>query len=104
MATLGEVLDRLHDRAQVYEILAESGDLPLIAELDQLAQEADGDPCELALHAVQAFTSKADDLVLGMTIFLIFPFTRLVHILSAPIWYLGRRGYQIVRTKRFGKA
>lgn len=42
-------------------------------------------------------------LVLGMTIFLIFPFTRLVHILSAPIWYLGRRGYQIVRTKRIGK-
>jgi nitrate reductase gamma subunit len=43
-------------------------------------------------------------LVLGMTIFLIFPFTRLVHIWSAPIWYLGRRGYQIVRTKRIRKA
>jgi nitrate reductase gamma subunit len=42
-------------------------------------------------------------LVLGMTIFLIFPFTRLVHMLSAPIWYLGRRGYQIVRTKRLGR-
>jgi nitrate reductase gamma subunit len=42
-------------------------------------------------------------LVLGMTIFLLFPFTRLVHILSAPIWHLGRRGYQIVRTKRLGK-
>ena len=42
-------------------------------------------------------------LVLGMTIFLIFPFTRLVHILSAPVWYLGRRGYQIVRTRRLGK-
>ncbi len=42
-------------------------------------------------------------LFLGMTIFLIFPFTRLVHMLSAPIWYLGRRGYQIVRTKRLGK-
>lgn len=39
-------------------------------------------------------------LVLGMTLFLIFPFTRLVHIWSAPIWYLGRKGYQIVRTKR----
>lgn len=39
-------------------------------------------------------------LVLGMTIFLIFPFTRLVHIWSAPIWYLGRQGYQVVRTKR----
>lgn len=39
-------------------------------------------------------------LVLGMTILLVFPFTRLVHMLSAPIWYLGRRGWQVVRTKR----
>ena len=39
-------------------------------------------------------------LVLGMTLFLVFPFTRLVHIWSAPIWYLGRQGYQIVRTKK----
>lgn len=39
-------------------------------------------------------------LVLGMTIFLLFPFTRLVHIWSAPIWYLGRRGYQVVRSRR----
>ena len=37
-------------------------------------------------------------LFLGMTIFLLFPFTRLVHIWSAPVWYLGRRGYQIVRS------
>ncbi len=36
-------------------------------------------------------------LFLGMTIFLVFPFTRLVHVWSAPIWYLGRRGYQVVR-------
>lgn len=39
-------------------------------------------------------------LVLGMTIFLIFPFSRLVHIWSAPVWYLGRSGYQVVRTRR----
>ena len=38
-------------------------------------------------------------LFLGMTIFLVFPFTRLVHVWSAPIWYLGRRGYQIVRSR-----
>jgi nitrate reductase gamma subunit len=37
---------------------------------------------------------------LGLTIFLVFPFTRLVHVWSAPIWYLGRRGYQVVRTNR----
>jgi nitrate reductase gamma subunit len=39
-------------------------------------------------------------LILGMTIFLVFPFTRLVHVWSAPVWYLGRRGYQIVRSAR----
>lgn len=39
-------------------------------------------------------------LLLGMTIFLVFPFTRLVHVWSAPVWYLGRRGYQVVRTKK----
>lgn len=35
---------------------------------------------------------------LGLTLFVLFPFTRLVHIVSAPVWYLGRR-YQIVRQK-----
>lgn len=35
----------------------------------------------------------------GMSIFLFFPFTRLVHIWSAPIGYLGR-AYQIVRRKQ----
>ena len=39
-------------------------------------------------------------IVLGLTIFLAFPFTRLVHMLSAPIWYLNRRGWQLVRSKR----
>lgn len=38
-------------------------------------------------------------LVLGMTIFLIFPFTRLVHVWSAPIEYFTRR-YQVVRSRR----
>lgn len=37
-------------------------------------------------------------MVLGITIILITPFTRLIHIISAPIWYIGRR-YQIVRQK-----
>jgi nitrate reductase gamma subunit len=37
-------------------------------------------------------------LFLGMTVFLVFPFTRLVHVWSAPIWYLGRRGYHVVRS------
>ena len=39
-------------------------------------------------------------LTLGLTILLVFPFTRLVHMLSAPVWYLNRRGWQIVRSKK----
>jgi len=39
-------------------------------------------------------------IILGLTLFLITPFTRLVHIWSAPIWFLFRPGYQIVRTRR----
>lgn len=41
-------------------------------------------------------------LFLGLTIFLIFPFTRLVHMLSVPVRYMWRPGYQVVRTKRNG--
>lgn len=37
---------------------------------------------------------------LGLTIFLVFPFTRLVHMLSVPLRYFWRPGYQIVRSKR----
>lgn len=36
---------------------------------------------------------------LGLTIFLLFPFTRLVHMLSVPVRYLWRPGYQIVRSR-----
>lgn len=36
-------------------------------------------------------------LVAGMTLFLLVPFTRMVHVWSAPIWFLGRPGWQIVR-------
>ena len=36
---------------------------------------------------------------LGLSLFVLFPFTRLVHIVSAPVWYFGRR-YQVVRQKR----
>ena len=56
-----------------------------------------GDAAGYVAHAHILFKAH---LVLGMTIFLVFPFTRLVHVWSAPIWYLGRRGYQIVRTAR----
>lgn len=38
-------------------------------------------------------------LFLGLTILFVFPFTRLVHMLSAPIRYTWRTGYQVVRKK-----
>lgn len=42
-------------------------------------------------------------ITLGLLILLLFPFTRLVHIVSAPVRYLWRPGYQIVRTRRGAK-
>ena len=48
--------------------------------------------------AGEAFIFKIH-LVLGLTIFLVFPFTRLVHVWSVPIQYLARSGYQIVRKR-----
>jgi nitrate reductase gamma subunit len=38
-------------------------------------------------------------LTLGMFIFTIFPFTRLVHFFSAPVGYVFRKQYQIVRRR-----
>lgn len=37
---------------------------------------------------------------LGLTIFVLFPFTRLVHMLSVPVRYFWRPGYQVVRSRR----
>jgi nitrate reductase gamma subunit len=39
-------------------------------------------------------------IILGLILFVITPFTRLVHIWSAPIWYLLRPGWQITRSRR----
>lgn len=63
-----------------------------------------------AQHIVTFRTGAADFIVheawvfklhlaLGLTIFLLFPFTRLVHMLSMPVKYLFRSGYQIVRRR-----
>jgi len=56
------------------------------------------------LHPSPAYVEGVDfifklHLLFGMTVFLIFPFTRLVHIWSMPFGYI-MRAYQIVRTKR----
>ncbi|HEY9236299.1 MAG TPA: respiratory nitrate reductase subunit gamma [Phenylobacterium sp.] len=38
-------------------------------------------------------------IILGLTLFMITPFSRLVHIWSIPIFYLVRPGYQLVRSR-----
>jgi nitrate reductase gamma subunit len=58
---------------------------------------------DVASYVLDANPIFKAHLVLGMTLFLVFPFTRLVHIWSAPIWYLGRRGYQVVRSRDGGR-
>ena len=55
------------------------------------------DPSAPSVLAPVAWIYKLH-IVLGLTLFLITPFTRLVHIWSAPIWFLFRPGYQIVRS------
>jgi nitrate reductase gamma subunit len=41
-------------------------------------------------------------LILGLTIILLFPFSRLVHMWSVPLKYFARPGYQVVRTANPG--
>lgn len=58
-----------------------------------------GDAAAYVVHESLVFKLH---LVLGVTIFLVFPFTRMVHVFSgitAPIKYLTRSGYQIVRRR-----
>jgi len=51
-------------------------------------------------HIIDVHPIFKAHLFLGLTILLIFPFTRLVHMLSVPVRYLWRGGYQIVRSRR----
>ncbi|WP_417462574.1 respiratory nitrate reductase subunit gamma [Kordiimonas sp.] len=85
-----------------------------LATIPFSAQHTDGSSmialANWAQHIVTFRTGAADfvlheplvfklHIVLGLTIFVLFPFTRLVHVLSAPIKYLFRSGYQIVRRR-----
>jgi len=56
-----------------------------------------------AAHIVDVHWLFKAHIVVGLTIFLLFPFTRLVHIISAPVRYLWRPGFQIVRSRRGAK-
>jgi len=51
-----------------------------------------------SLVGTQAWPYQAH-ILLGLTIFALFPFSRLVHMLSAPVRYLWRPGYQVVRER-----
>ena len=72
------------------------------AEMVKLMAWAQGiftfDP-EAARYVAGAHPIFKLHLFLGLTIFVIFPFTRLVHMLSVPIRYLWRPGYQVVRAR-----
>ncbi len=85
-----------------------------LATIPASAQHADGSSmialANWAQHIVTFRGGAADfvaheplifkaHIVLGLTIFVLFPFTRLVHILSAPVKYLFRTGYQVVRKR-----
>ena len=55
---------------------------------------------DAAAHIVDVHWIYKLHIFLGLVIFAVFPFTRLVHIVSAPVRYLWRPGYQIVRTRK----
>lgn len=67
----------------------------LLAEWAQRIVTFRGGAAEQVAHVSWVFKLH---LVLGMTLFLIFPFSRLVHIWSAPLGYLTRP-YQVVRQR-----
>ena len=55
---------------------------------------------EAASYIAQTHWIFRAHVLLGLMIFVIFPFTRLVHMLSAPVRYIWRPGFQIVRRRR----
>ncbi len=55
---------------------------------------------EAASYIAQPHWIFRAHVLLGLMIFVIFPFTRLVHMLSPPVRYIWRPGFQIVRRRR----
>lgn len=51
-----------------------------------------------AAHIADVHWIYKTHIFLGLTIFVLFPFTRLVHMLSVPVEYFGRK-YQVVRKR-----
>jgi len=53
---------------------------------------------DAASHITDVHWIYKTHMALGLTIFVLFPFTRLVHMLSVPVEYFGRK-YQVVRKR-----
>ncbi len=77
---------------------AESGDVSTMLVLAEYVKSIATLSVDPTLLTGVSYTYKLH-MLFGMTLFLIFPFTRLVHVWSVPLAYL-MRPYQIVRTKR----
>lgn len=90
LATILVSMDHL-DGAEMVKFMAWSQGI-FTFRIDASAYVADASPI-FKLH-----------ILLGLTIFLVFPFTRLVHMLSAPVRYLWRPGYQIVRSRQASRS
>lgn len=56
------------------------------------------DPAEAVANVASANPIFKLHIVLGLTLFVLFPFSRLVHMLSVPVKYFSRN-YQVVRIK-----
>ena len=77
---------------------AQSGDVSIMLSLSEYVKSIATLSVDPSLLADVPYTYKLH-MLFGMTIFLVFPFTRLVHVWSVPLTYL-MRPYQIVRSKR----
>ena len=77
---------------------AQAGDVSVMLSLTEYVKSIATLSVDPSLLAGVPYTYKLH-MLFGMTIFLVFPFTRLVHVWSVPLTYLIRP-YQIVRAKR----
>lgn len=59
--TLGDLLEQLRDPSEIHQMLAEAGNVKLIAKLNEVAEARSCDPCDAALRAVDDFALHAED-------------------------------------------
>ena len=76
---------------------AAEGDVSQMLALAEYVKSSAARSVDPALIANVSVSYKIH-MFFGMTVFLVFPFTRLVHVWSVPLTYLGR-AYQVVRVK-----